>query len=201
MYFRTMLAGMILLAGTAAWAEAPLVKYSYTGPALTAITGDEPPWNDESRLTGYFVVQEIPPSTTIDFTDPDIEFPMINLPPTFAFTDGARTITEKNIEPAMKNTRLRERPLQHEVRAFWVSTDESGNIAAWDLLLVSHVLENTYSTMFDGEDHGQDQTQVQAGDFGCTASVECTANVNYTSEGPKFRGTTYPGGWTKEVVN
>lgn len=187
-------------ASTAGETKKPLVKYSYTGPNFKVIRGDEPPWNEESRMTGYFITEQLPPSTTIDFLDPDMEFPIPNMPETFAFADGARTITQDNMEPSMKNTRLRQRPLQHECRVFWVTTDENGDIAAWDILFVSHVLENTYLTVYNGADHGQDETQVQNGDFGCTAEVECLGNVNYTNEGPKFRDTTYPGGWTKELL-
>ena len=56
-----------------------LVKYSYTGPPMTVITGVVPPWTTESRITGYFIVAELPPMTTTDFLDPDIHwpFPMI----------------------------------------------------------------------------------------------------------------------------
>ena len=139
--------------------------------------------------------------SSIDFLDPDIEFPIPNLPKTFSFTDGARSITAANMEPAMKNTRERERPAQHEVRTFWVTTDAAGDVVAWDILFVSHVLENTYLTVYNGGEHGQDQTQVQKTDYGCTADVKCTANVNYTNAGPKFRDTTFPGSWAKEVVN
>jgi hypothetical protein len=198
---RVALAASALLCAAIAWAEAPLVKYSYTGPTFTLIEGDVPPWTSESRITGYLIVEKLPPSTTIDFLDPDFDYPFPNLPKTFSFTDGARTITQDNIEDRMFNTRLRERPSMHEVRSFWVRTNEAGDIVAWDLLLVSHVLENTFLSIFDGQDHGQDQTEVQKDDFGCTAEVECRANVNYTSSGPKFRGTVYAGGWEKEMVD
>ncbi len=201
MVIRVALAAAALSFGANVWGETPLVKYSYAGPNFTVITGKIPPWTSESQMTGYFVVGELPPSTTIDFLDPDIEFPIPNLPKTFSFTDGARAITGANMEPTMKDTRLRERPAQHEVRTFWITTDAAGDVVAWDILFVSHVLENTYLTVYNGGDHGQDQTQVQTTDFGCTASAKCTANVNYTSAGPKFRGTTFPGTWTKEVVN
>jgi hypothetical protein len=196
-----MLTGVAMFAASSAWAEGKLVKYSYAGPAFTEIFGSKTPWSDKSQLTGFFLHEELPPNTTIDFLDPDIEFPIPNMPPKFAFTDGARTITEQNMEPAMKNTRLRERPLQHECRVFWVTTDVNGDIVAWDILFVSHVLENTYLTVYNGGEHGQDETQVQNGDFGCVDKVKCRGNVNYTSEGPKFRGTVYPGKWTKEYVD
>ncbi len=198
---RVALAASALFCAAIAWAEAPLVKYSYTGPTFTLIEGEVPPWTSESRMTGYFIADKLPPSTTIDFLDPDFDYPFPNLPKTFSFTDGARTITQDNIEDRMFDTRLRERPSMHEVRTFWVRTNEAGDIIAWDILFVSHVLENTFLSIFNGDDHGQDQTEVQKNDFGCTAEVECRANVNYTSSGPKFRGTVYAGGWETEVVN
>jgi hypothetical protein len=205
-YMRVALAALSMLLVSVSWAEPKLVKYTYTGPAFTKITGAQPPWTDESRMTGYFLHEELPPNTTTDFLDPDIDFPFPNIPEKFAFTDGARTITEANMEPSMKNTRDRKRPLQHECRVFWVTTDDKGDIVAWDILFVSHVLENTYLTVFNGYEHGQDETQVQDGDFGCTfgddeaREKKCTGNVNYTSEGPKFRGTVFPGSWEKEYV-
>jgi len=195
------LAALAMFCVSIGWAEGKLVRYSYAGPAFTEIIGEKAPWSEESRLSGYFLHEELPPNTTIDFLDPDIEFPIPNMPPKFAFSDGARTITEANMEPAMKNTRERERPLQHECRVFWVSTDAQGEIVAWDILFVSHVLENTYLTVFNGDEHGQDETQVQNGDFGCVDEVKCRGNTNYTSEGPKFRGTVYPGKWSKEYVD
>ena len=196
---RIALAVSVLCCSAIAWAGAPLVKYSYTGPTFTLLEGDVSPWTTDSRLTGYFIAEELPPSTTIDFLDPDIVFPFPNLPKTFSFSDGARTITQENMEGPMVDTRLRNRPLQHECRTFWVRTNEAGDIVAWDILFVSHVLENTYLTIFNGADHGQDQTEVQTTDFGCIDEIECRANVNYTSSGPKYRDTTYPGAWEKEV--
>ncbi|MDP7093837.1 MAG: hypothetical protein QF580_05345, partial [Gammaproteobacteria bacterium] len=70
-----------------------LTKYSYEGAPLTVFTGVKPPWNKESRLTGYFIHEELAPNATYDFLDPDIEFPFVNLPSEFSFSDGARTIT------------------------------------------------------------------------------------------------------------
>ena len=111
----------------------PLVKYSYTGPPMTVITGVVAPWTTDSRITGYFVVEELPPMMTTDFLDPDIHWPFPNLPETFAFTDGARTITRDNLEDVVKDTRHRLDPNMHEVRAFSVTTDIDGNIVAWDV--------------------------------------------------------------------
>ncbi len=130
---RVALATSALLCAAIAWAEAPLVKYSYTGPTFTLIEGDVPPWTSESRITGYIIVEKIPPSTTIDFLDPDLEYPFPNVPKIFSFTDGARTITQDNIEDRMFDTRERNRPSMHEVRSFWVRTNEAGDIVAWDL--------------------------------------------------------------------
>lgn len=200
-HIRVALTASLLILAATAWAEAPLMKYTYTGPTFTVIEGDVPPWTTESRLSGYFIAEKLPPSTTVDFLDPDFEYPYPNLPKTFSFTDGARTITQDNMEDRMTDTRLRKRPTMHEVRTFWVRTDENGDIVSWDILFVSHVLENTYLSIFEGQDHGQDQTEVQQGDFGCKAEVECRANVNYTSSGPKFRGTVYAGGWEMEPVS
>ena len=198
---RVALAASALFCTAIAWAEAPLVKYSYTGPTFTLIEGEVPPWTSESRITGYIVVEKLPPSTTIDFLDPDLEYPFPNMPKIFSFSDGARTITQDNLEERMFNTRVRNRPLMHEVRSAWVRTNEAGDIVAWDFLFVSHVLENTLLIIFDGQDHGQDQTEVQKNDFGCTDAVECRANVNYTSTGPTLRGTVYPGRWEQEPVS
>ena len=116
--------------------EAQLVKYSYTGPTMTVITGVLPPWTTESHMSGYFVVEELPPSTTTDFLDPDIDWPFVNLPKQFAFTDGARTITQSDIEENVKDTGLRIDPRVHEVRAFSVTTDAAGK---FKLIIVADV--------------------------------------------------------------
>jgi hypothetical protein len=205
MHTRVALAAILMFCVSVAWADsnedAKLVKYSYTGPAFNDLRGEKTPWTGESRMTGYFLHAELPPNTTIDFLDPDIEFPIVNLPKKFAFTDGARTITEANMEPVMKNTRERNRPLQHEVRVFWVTTDRNGDVVAWDILFVSHVLENTYLTVYNGYEHGMDETQLQGGHFGCVDEVKCIGIVNSTSSGPKFRDTVLPGSWKKEYID
>lgn len=178
----------------------PLVKYSYTGPPMTVITGVVPPWTTESRITGFFVAEEIPPLTTIDFLDPDIHWPFPNLPDTFAFTDGARTIARDNLEDVTKDTGDRIDPNKYEVRTFWVTTDADGNIVAWDMLFVHDVRKNTFLTAHNGSIYGQDLTEVDATHFGCVASEKCTANANYTSQGPVLPDTQYPGKWTREFL-
>lgn len=178
----------------------PLVKYSYTGPPMTVITGVVPPWTTESRITGFFVAEEIPPLTTTDFLDPDIHWPFPNLPDTFAFTDGARTIARDNLEDVTKDTGDRIDPNKYEVRTFWVTTDADGNIVAWDMLFVHDVRKNTFLTAHNGSIYGQDLTEVDATHFGCVASEKCTANANYTSQGPVLPDTQYPGKWTREFL-
>jgi len=178
----------------------PLVKYSYTGPPMTVITGVVPPWTTESRITGFFVAEEIPPLTTIDFLDPDIHWPFPNLPDTFAFTDGARTIARDNLVDVTKDTGDRIDPNKYEVRTFWVTTDADGNIVAWDMLFVHDVRKNTFLTAHNGSIYGQDLTEVDATHFGCVASEKCTANANYTSQGPVLPDTQYPGKWTREFL-
>ena len=198
---RVALTALLMFCVSVAWAEKKVVKYSYTGPTFTYFSGEKSPWTEETRLTGYFLHEELPPSTTVDFLDPDLEFPFPNLPKRFAFTEGSRTITDANMEPVMKNTRIRNRPLQHEVRVFAVTTDAKGDVVAWDILFVSHVLENTYLTVYNGYEHGMDESQVEGGHFGCVDEVKCVGIVNYTSSGPKFRDTVYPGSWKKEYVD
>jgi hypothetical protein len=181
-----------------------LAKYSYEGAPLTVFTGAKPPWNNESRLTGYFIHEELAPDTTYDFLDPDIDFPFVNLPPEFAFSDGARTILHTNIEDSMKTTADRLDPSIYEVRAFSVKTDEKGDIAAWDVLFVHDVRRSTYLTAHNGGLYGQDLTEVDATHYGCVATEKCTGNANYTSQGPIFDSwqddLQYPGGWKKEYV-
>ena len=206
MQFRIALAGIIfiLLIGCSsdesAQSEARLVKYSYTGPPMTVITGVVPPWTTESRITGYFIVEELLPMTTTDFLDPDIHWPFPNLPETFAFSDGARTITRDNLEGVVKDTGHRIDPNMHEVRTFWVTTDVDGEIVAWDMLFVHDVRRNTFLTAHNGGIYGQDLTEVDATHFGCVATEKCTANANYASQGPVLPDTQYPGTWTREVV-
>jgi hypothetical protein len=181
-------------------AKKPLVKYSYTGPPMTVITGVVAPWTTESRFTGHFVVEELPPSTTTDFLDPDIRWPFPNLPEIFAFSDGARTITRDDLEDSMKDTGNRIDPSKHEVRAFSVTTDVDGEIVAWDVLFVHDVRRNTFLTAHNGGIYGQDLTEVDATHFGCVAIEKCTANANYTSQGPALPDTQFPGTWTREIL-
>lgn len=181
-------------------ADAPLVKYSYTGPNMTVMTGVVVPWTTESRMTGYFIAPELPPATTTDFLDPDIRWPFPNLPETFAFSDGARTISRDDLVDTVKDTGNRIDPSKHEVRTFAVTTDADGNIVAWDILFVHDVRRNTFLTAHNGGIYGQDLTEVDATHFGCAATEKCTANVNYTSQGPVLPDMQYPGTWTKEFV-
>ena len=194
--------GLALSACTSS--NAPMTKYSYEGPPFTVFTGAKPPWDEESRVTGYFVHPELEPNTTYDFLDPDIEFPFVNLPPEFGFTDGARWITHTQLEAPMKVTGDRIDPNIYEVRAFSVRTDEDGNIEAWDVLFVHDVRRNTFLTAHNGGIYGQDLVEVDATHFGCVATEKCTANANYTSQGPIFDSWYYdiqmPGGWTKEAA-
>jgi hypothetical protein len=166
---------------------------------MTVFTGVVPPWNTESRMTGYLIVEELPPMTTTDFLDPDIVWPFENLPKEFAFSDGARTITESNLEDVMKDTANRLDPNMHEVRAFSVTTDSEGDVIAWDVLFVHDVRGNTFLTAHNGGIYGQDLTEVDATHFGCVDTVKCTANVNYTS-GAALPDAQAAGSWTKEVV-
>jgi hypothetical protein len=181
-------------------ANKPLVKYSYTGAPMTVFTGVVLPWNSESRMTGYFVAAELPPMTTTDFLDPDIEFPFVNLPKSFAFSDGARTITESDMVDVMKTTADRLDPATHEVRAFSVTTDSEGDVISWDLLFVHDVRHNTYLSAHNAGIYGQDLTEVDTTHYGCVASDKCTANANYTSSGAILPDTQAAGTWTKEVV-
>jgi hypothetical protein len=181
--------------------QAKLVKYTYTGPKMTVFTGAVPPWTTESRMSGYFITAEIPPMTTVDYLDPDIHWPFPNLPAEFAFSDGARTIKRGDLVDVMKDTGLRIDPTTHEVRTFNFTTDSDGNIMAWDILFVHDVRGNTYLSAHNGGIYGQDLTEVDATTFGCVASVKCTANANYTSQGPVLPDTQFPGTWTKEVLD
>lgn len=180
--------------------KAALVKYTYTGPPMTVFTGAVPPWTTESRMTGYFIAEEIPPMTTVDYLDPDIHWPFPNLPEEFAFSDGARTIKRSDLVDVMKDTGLRIDPTTHEVRTFNFTTGSDGEIVAWDILFVHDVRGNTYLSAHNGGIYGQDLTEVDATHFGCVASVKCTANANYTAQGPVLPDTQYPGTWTKEIV-
>lgn len=182
--------------------DRPLVKYSYTGPPMTVFTGAVVPWNEESRMTGYFIVPELQPMTTTDFLDPDIYFPFVNVPKKFAFTDGARTIDEADIVDVVKDTGKRLDWNKHEIRAFSVTTDSAGDIIGWDVLFVHDVRRNTYLTAHNMGVYGQDLTEVDATTFGCVATEKCTANANYTSRGavPELADTQAPGFWTREVV-
>lgn len=181
--------------------ESRLVKYSYTGPPMTVLTGAVPPWTTESRMTGYFIAEEIPPMTTVDYLDPDIQWPFPNLPEEFAFGDGARTIKRGDLVDVMKDTGLRIDPTTHEVRTFNFTTGSDGEIVAWDILFVHDVRGNTFLSAHNGGIYGQDLTEVDATHFGCVASVKCTANANYASQGPVLPDTQYPGTWTKEVLD
>ena len=156
-------------------ADAPLMKYSYTGAPFTVITGVKPPWTTESRVTGHFVVPELPPNS-----------------------DVARSITHADIVNVMKNTGDRIDPTTHEVRAFSVSTDADGNVVKWDMLFVHDVRRNTFLTAHNGGIYGQDLVEVDATHFGCVATEKCTANANYTSQGSVLPDTQSPGKWTKE---
>jgi hypothetical protein len=180
----------------------PLVKYSYTGPNFTVFTGALPLWNSESRMTGYFIVEELPPRTTTDFLDPDIHFPFPNVPKKFAFSDGARIIAETDIVDVVKDTGGRLDGSKHEIHAFSVTTDSAGDIIAWDVLFVHDVRRNTYLTSHSGGVYGQDHSKVGATHFGCVATEKCTANANYTRAGavPELADTQAPGSWTREIV-
>jgi len=181
-----------------------MVKYSYEGAPFTVFTGAKPPWTTESRVTGWFIHEELEPNATYDFLDPDIEFPFVNLPPQFSFTDGARSITETQLEAPMKVTGDRLDPTVYEVRAFSVRTDENGDIEAWDVLFVHDVRASTFLTAHNGGVYGQDLVEVDATHWGCVATAKCTANANYTNVGPIFdswfRDLQKAGDWTKEVV-
>ncbi|MBM4196910.1 MAG: hypothetical protein FJ197_07410 [Gammaproteobacteria bacterium] len=193
-------ASFATLAIAADTAPRPLVRYSYTGPPMTVITGVVAPWTRESRITGYFVVPELPANYTTDFLDPDIVWPFPNLPAEFSFTDGARTITRDSLEDVMKITGDRLDPHKHEVRAFSVTTDARGNIKTWDVLFVHDVRRNTFLTNYNGGIHGQDLTEVDTSHFGCVATEKCTANANYTSKGAILADTQPPGTWAREVI-
>ncbi|MEC9376103.1 MAG: hypothetical protein VYA80_07000 [Pseudomonadota bacterium] len=181
-----------------------LVKYSYEGAKMTVFTGAKPPWNEESRMSGYFVYPELAPSTTYDFLDPDIIFPFPNLPKEFSFTDGARTITDSQMEDSMKTTANRLDPSVYECRTFNVRTDQNGDIEAWDILFVHDVRASTFLTSHNGSLYGQDLTEVDATHWGCVATNKCTANANYTNQGPIFDSWVddlqYAGKWTKEAL-
>lgn len=181
-----------------------LARYSYEGAPLTVFTGAKPPWNNESRLTGYFIHEELAPNTTYDFLDPDIDFPFVNLPSEFSFSDGARTITHTQLEAPVKDTGNRLDPSIYECRTFNVKTDENGDIVAWDVLFVHDVRRSTYLTAHNGGIYGQDLTEVDATHYGCVATEKCTGNANYTSQGPIFDSwlddLQYAGKWTKEII-
>jgi hypothetical protein len=181
-----------------------MARYSYKGAPLTVFTGAKPPWNNESRLTGYFLHEELAPNTTYDFLDPDIEFPFVNLPAEFSFSDGARTITQSQLEGPVKTTGDRLDPSIYECRTFNVKTDENGDIIAWDVLFVHDVRRSTYLTAHNGGLYGQDLTEVDATHYGCVATEKCTGNANYTSQGPIFDSwlydLQYAGKWTKEII-
>jgi len=180
----------------------PLVKYSYTGPSFTVITGTQPPWNSDSQMTGYFIVEELPPMTTTNFLEPDIHFPFPNLPKKFAFSDGARTIAETDIVEVVKDTGLRLDWSKHEIHAFSVTTDSAGDIIGWDVLFVHDVGRNTYLTSHNSGVYGQDLSEVDATRFGCVATEKCTANANYTRSGAMLglADTQAPGSWIRETV-
>jgi len=180
----------------------PLVKYSYTGPTYTVFTGALPAWNSESRMSGHFIVEELPPRTTIDFLDPGIHFPFPNVPKKFAFSDGARTIADTDIVDVVKDTGGRLDWSKHEVHAFSVTTDSAGDVIAWDVLFVHDDRRNTYLTSHSGGVYGQDRSEVGATHFGCVAPEKCTANANYTSGGavPGLADTQAPGSWIREIV-
>jgi hypothetical protein len=208
--FRIVLAATVFLLAACGSPEAPvskdtgsatpLVKYSYSGPPMTVFTGVYPPWTTDSRMTGYFVTEELPPATTTDFLDPDIVWPFPNIPDTFEFSDGARTIVRANLVDVTKDTGTRIDPATHEVRAFSVTTDVDGNIVAWDILFVHDVRRNTFLSAHNGGIYGQDLTEVDATHFGCVATEKCTANANYTSQGPVLPDTQAPGSWRREVM-
>ncbi|MGI9308034.1 MAG: hypothetical protein ACR2P6_02155 [Gammaproteobacteria bacterium] len=180
----------------------PLVKYSYTGPNFTVFTGALPAWNSESRLTGYFIVEELPPRTTINFLDPGIHFTFPNVPKKFVFSDGARTIVETDIVNVVNDTGGRIDLSKHEIRAFSVTTDSAGGITAWDVLFVHEDRRNAYLTSHNSGVYGQDLSELGATQFGCVATEKCTANANYTRSGavPELADTQAPGSWTKEIV-
>ncbi len=184
----------------ASQASAPLVKYSYTGANMTVFTGVVVPWNEKTHMSGYFIVPELPPMTTTDFLDPDIFFPFPNVPKKFAFSDGARTISESDIVDVVKDTGDRLDWTKHEIRAFSVTTDSAGEIIAWDILFVHDVRTNTFMTAHNGGIYGQDLTEVDTSTFGCVASAKCTANANYTSSSTVLPDTQMPGDWTGETV-
>ena len=167
---------------------------------MTVFTGAVSPWTTESRMTGYFIAEELPPLTTVDYLDPDIHWPFPNLPQTFAFSDGARTITRDDLDAPMKDTSLRIDPNVHEVRTFNVTTGSDGEIVAWDILFVHDVRGNTFLSAHNGGIYGQDMTEVDATHFGCVATAKCTANANYTSQGAVLPDTQAAGVWSKEVV-
>ncbi|MBS94395.1 MAG: hypothetical protein CL799_08155 [Chromatiales bacterium] len=202
----SLLVGALMLAACAETGNksGSLTKYSYEGAPLTVFTGVKPPWNKESRLTGYFIHEELAPNTTYDFLDPDIEFPFVNLPSEFSFSDGARTITHTQLEGPVKNTGDRQDPSIYECRTFNVKTDENGDIMAWDILFVHDVRTSTYLTAHNGGIYGQDLTEVDTSTWGCVASRKCTGNANYTSQGPIFDSwmddLQYAGKWTKEII-
>ena len=209
LHYRLALAGAVALvvacapseSPTGAGADAPnLVKYSYTGAPMTVFTGAVSPWTTESRMTGYFIAEELPPLTTVDYLDPDIHWPFPNLPQTFAFSDGARTITRDDLDAPMKDTSLRIDPNVHEVRTFNFTTGSDGEIVAWDILFVHDVRGNTFLSAHNGGIYGQDMTEVDATHFGCVATAKCTANANYTSQGAVLPDTQAAGVWSKEVV-
>jgi len=205
--FLTVLFGVSLLfacASTGKKSSGQLAKYSYEGPPLTVFTGAKPPWDKNSRLSGYFVYPELAPSTTYDFLDPDIIWPFQNLPQEFEFTDGARNILHTKLEDSMKTTADRLDPTIYEVRQFTVRTDENGNIDAWDVLFVHDVRASTYLSAHNGGIYGQDLTEVDATHYGCVATTKCTGNANYTSQGPIFDSwlddIQHAGKWTKEII-
>ena len=180
--------------------DRPLVKYSYTGPPMTVITGVVPPWTGESRITGYFIAEEIPPNTTVDYLDPDIEWPFPNVPDDFEFSDGARKIARANLEGVMKDTGMRIDPTKFEVRTFWMRTGPDGNIVEWDVLFVHDVRRSTFLTAHNAGIYGQDLVEVDATHYGCVATEKCTANANYTSQGAVLPDTQPAGTWTREYV-
>ena len=180
----------------------PLVKYSYTGPNFTVFNGTVPTWNRESRMTGYFVVAELPPRTTTNFLDPSMHFPYPNVPKKFAFSDGARTITDADIVEVIENTGGRADFSKHQIRAFSVTTDSDGDIVSWNFLFVHDEQVNTFLTSHNSGVYGQDFSEVGVTQFGCTAAEKCTANANYTRTVAvlELSDTQAPGIWTRETV-
>lgn len=174
----------ILLLSVVSNSNAALVNYSYEGLTFESVNPDETDIANNpslanpflgSHISGYFIVEELAPSTITNFA-------VVGLP-SFSFSDGARTISNANIVAGPGDI---QDSTDFYIQAFDVTTNADGDILAWAFRFVNNSFNFMDVVLSSGSGSGFDTTRVTTGQYGCVSGLStgslCQGQVLYTNE-------------------